>query len=882
MRAIERGIISDNTEDIYSALLNQPGTFTRYSKHVVPSTAYPLKFVSLLDSADQNALASAAYFSAPGRENDVKMLTHIVCADVETPQGQRLALEALRSLSAEGKEQPTRVAIFGMSESATPTWQALHASASSIGGKNSVHAALALAKEVLAEAPVDDIVAAGERAGISSNTLRALLADRKTLDATHAAQRGFCLRVAKSLVNPAAVIVTNGRVLGLDGTANFTAYDFELLERFESHRASSAQQEIEDIAFEGVDPDMVTSDFRSNALMKAVSLLGVDESQGIRKLSIPPHIEALFEVGAKAESALVTINAVLNPLGKAAQRYAPMFEALAAHLPVRIRIFLNPQGPTETIPLKTFYHYVIEPTLHFDKDGVIDFAPTAVITTLPATRLITLGMDVPHPWIVMASEAKHDLDNIRLGEAEAAGDTSVVAGFRLEHILVEGNCHDENRVPPRGLELQLSTPSGVVVSDTLVMSNFGYFQLKANPGIWLLWIREGRSSLLYGIDGEQSDKKVVVVNSFLGNVVALSVHKRAGFESEPLLVAEEAGEEGEKKDKDNTQQEASKTEEKKSLWERIWGSSKVTEVKEVTEEEEKLESNKANTTMAAAPKEVEKINVFSIASGHLYERFVKIMMTSVKKHASLPVKFWFIKNYLSPKFKETIAGLAEKYGFEYELVTYKWPAWLYPQTEKQRLIWGYKILFLDVLFPINLKKVIYVDADQVVRGDLAELVHMPLDGAPIAITPFCQGEDARQQGYWREHLRGKPYHITALFVVDLARFRRLAAGDQYRAHYDNLARDPNSLANLDQDLPNYLQHVVRIRSLPPEWLWCETWCSDASKPRAKTIDLCNNPMTKTPKLEAATHIIEEWTALDTDVRETEKALQQQQRHDPQQ
>lgn len=29
------------------------------------------------------------------------------------------------------------------------------------------------------------------------------------------------------------------------------------------------------------------------------------------------------------------------------------------------------------------------------------------------------------------------------------------------------------------------------------------------------------------------------------------------------------------------------------------------------------------------------------------------------------------------------------------------------------LIFSYKILFLDVLFPLDLKKVVYVDADQV-------------------------------------------------------------------------------------------------------------------------------------------------------------------------
>lgn len=32
-------------------------------------------------------------------------------------------------------------------------------------------------------------------------------------------------------------------------------------------------------------------------------------------------------------------------------------------------------------------------------------------------------------------------------------------------------------------------------------------------------------------------------------------------------------------------------------------------------------------------------------------------------------------------------------------------------------------------------------------------------------------------------------------------------------------------------------HQVPIKSLPQEWLWCETWCDDASKKRAKTIDL---------------------------------------------
>jgi UDP-glucose:glycoprotein glucosyltransferase len=78
---------------------------------------------------------------------------------------------------------------------------------------------------------------------------------------------------------------------------------------------------------------------------------------------------------------------------------------------------------------------------------------------------------------------------------------------------------------------------------------------------------------------------------------------------------------------------------------------------------------------------------------------------------------------------------------------------------------------------------------------------------------------------------------SALYVVDLKRFRQLAAGDRLRATYQQLSADKNSLANLDQDLPNYAQHQIPIFSLPQEWLWCETWCSMDTLTTARTIDL---------------------------------------------
>lgn len=165
------------------------------------------------------------------------------------------------------------------------------------------------------------------------------------------------------------------------------------------------------------------------------------------------------------------------------------------------------------------------------------------------------------------------------------------------------------------------------------------------------------------------------------------------------------------------------------------------------------------------------------------------MMLSVVKSTKSPVKFWFVKNFLSPKFKvptpismrrsrcfpptnepqEFLPALSKELNCSVELVTYKWPSWLHQETEKQRVIWGldfpcvnavfdqpsrYKILFLDVLFPLNVKKIIYVDADQVrylcrhahainpdtlqvARADLKELADLDLHGAPYGYTPFC-------------------------------------------------------------------------------------------------------------------------------------------------
>jgi hypothetical protein len=241
------------------------------------------------------------------------------------------------------------------------------------------------------------------------------------------------------------------------------------------------------------------------------------------------------------------------------------------------------------------------------------------------------------------------------------------------------------------------------------MSNLGYFQLKAAPGVWDLSLAPGPSSDVFSIQtappllaaghatrvlGAEGRRLAlepeallparalrVTMADFSGQHVLLLAAKRPGKEAVSIL-DDEAQTGGAEAEADRAGMMGSV-----SKW---WSSG-----------------------AAAAADEDATVHIFSLASGHLYERFLKIMMQSVLEKTQRRVKFWLLKNFLSPAFIGALPALARELGFEYGLVQYQWPSWLHKQTDKQRIIWGYKILFLDVMFPLSVKRIIYIDADQV-------------------------------------------------------------------------------------------------------------------------------------------------------------------------
>ncbi|EMC95967.1 glycosyltransferase family 24 protein [Baudoinia panamericana UAMH 10762] len=577
------------------------------------------------------------------------------------------------------------------------------------------------------------------------------------------------------------------------------------------------------------------------------------------------------------EAANVQITASIDPASEVGQRWLPIIKTLSELDGTATTLYLNPRERLEEIPIKRFYRHVLQSKPTFDADGALE-GLTARFGGLPADALLNMGMDLPPSWLVAPKDSIHDLDNIKLSAIKSGAD--IEATYELEHILIEGHSRDVTLgPPPRGAQLVLGTERDPHFADTIIMANLGYFQFKANPGVYNLTLQEGRSQEIFHIDSagtlgyepQPGDNTTeIALMSFRGSTLFPRLARQPGMEDEDVLEAPKTA-------LDNF------TEGAETLLAQVGLSSSQTRkyLSKAARWGVALISGKGKPTDVSAEAHAD-INIFSVASGHLYERMLNIMMVSVMKHTNHTVKFWFIEQFLSPSFKSFVPSLAKEYGFKYEMVTYKWPHWLRGQKEKQREIWGYKILFLDVLFPLDLDKVIFVDADQIVRTDMYELVQHDLHGAPYGFTPMCDSRTEMEgfrfwkQGYWKNFLRGLPYHISALYVVDLKKFRQIAAGDRLRQQYHQLSADPASLSNLDQDLPNHMQMVLPIHSLPQDWLWCETWCSDEALKTAKTIDLCNNPMTKEPKLDRARRQVPEWTVYDDEIAAVAKRYKESQ------
>ncbi|CUA68035.1 UDP-glucose:glycoprotein glucosyltransferase [Rhizoctonia solani] len=861
------GALADAPEtDVSIFMYDLPTTAKRRNKFIYPSgntKIYALD--NLFDSAGATKQLKDSFIYPTG-ENPTP-LTIWVVGDMDNDETLTLAIEGLRGMSDGAKYRFGFVHTPSVDPSDVPSTQQPLVSpmlARLAATGNYAEFPPSELAQILEEAK--QLVVNAAELNIQDNPTLLNLNNRLTgitnegvdleeLKRTNAA--GNALAKAIGLKSGERAIVINGRVIGPLAGSDFVAEDFGSLVNYEAAKRVTPVE----VALTSVREDLAELDrpayadlvARVSSIISSVSVPdpseeGLFQSKSLARQRSYNELtgkDCTFEIGDNS-TALFHIGLLLDPLSESAQKWTSIIEWLATVPQTHIHVRLNPATALTEMPLKRFYRYNIQPRLTFDQDGFETRKPVE-FHGLPVEPIYTLAMDVNPAWLVRPYISEADLDNIHLASLSDP-KAGVEAIFHLDHLVIEGHAREDNNAPPRGVQLQLTSLDGTPTADTQVVANLGYFQFRTGPGAFRLEIRPGRGRDVYTIESAGNEGwnsghvnvtgTEITLTSFEGHTIYPRLSRKPGMESVDVLAEPEKEE---------------------SLWDRVsslWGSKPTEAVPE---------SKQAD------------INIFTVASGLLYERFVSIMILSVMRNTKSTVKLWLIENFLSPSFLEFIPHLAEKYGFQYELVTYKWPSWLRAQKEKQRVIWGYKILFLDVLFPMDLKKVIFVDADQIVRTDLKELVDLDLQGAPYGYTPMGDDNEAMEgfrfwkQGYWKDALRGKPYHISALYVVDLVQFRKMAAGDRLRGQYQGLSADPNSLANLDQDLPNNMQDQVPIFSLDKDWLWCETWCDSARFDRAKTIDLCQNPLTKEPKLARARQI-PEWTSYDNEIAEFARSL----------
>ncbi|KAL4935674.1 hypothetical protein BDV06DRAFT_206551 [Aspergillus oleicola] len=823
LRMVQQGIMDGLFEDdawLPNFFLAQ--AFDRRVPWVVPEDPKDVELVDLAKIAKRSGDVFSKVPRVPAQVEALESVQMIVIGDFDSKAGLKMLVSALEIQEKQGKTEILLVHNPGESSNSKASALLYH---SLKGGKN-VDVARILA----------DITS-----GASSDA-----------DAQEAADFWSQFQLLVEAFGAAAganAIVVNGRVV--KPTQDVTVADLGQLLLYEDiNRIGPVTKAAKDLKL----GSKLSTPLAFAELTSLVALSSEPEvPEGLYESSSDVRVKffeewsdsrSVIDVGPK--DPVITIAGAIDPTSEMAQRWLPVLKVLSELGGVRLKLFMNPRDEIRELPIKRFYRYVLDSQPSFGDDGSV-LRPTASFSGVPVEALLTLGMDVPPYWLVAPQDSVHDLDNIKLSSVKAGSNVDAI--YALEHILIEGHSRDlTTKSPPRGVQLVLGTEDNPYFADTIVMANLGYFQFKAQPGLWSINLKPGRSEKIFNLDSlglsgyhaqAGDDSHEVALLSFQGKTLFPRLSRKKGQENEDVL---ESG-------------------------------AKPGSAMDFMSKGLNFASNILSTVgvTKTIPEANADINIFSVASGHLYERMLNIMMVSVMRNTNQTVKFWFIEQFLSPSFKSFLPHLAAEYGFRYEMVTYKWPHWLRAQKEKQREIWGYKILFLDVLFPLSLDKVIFVDADQVVRTDMSDLVNLDLEGAPYGFTPMCDSREEMEgfrfwkQGYWKNFLRGAPYHISALYVVDLNRFRALAAGDRLRGQYQMLSADKNSLSNLDQDLPNHMQHHIPIKSLPQEWLWCETWCSDESLTSARTIDLCNNPQTKEPKLERARRQVPEWTVYDEEI-----------------
>ena len=241
------------------------------------------------------------------------------------------------------------------------------------------------------------------------------------------------------------------------------------------------------------------------------------------------------------------LTAVLDPLSPNTQKLVSILYKLYNYNNLfNVKILFNPMIEMKDeinkygLPkrLTRYYRYVLNTQLTFDNNNDLEDKSYGLFVDMPQEQVLTLGVvDTPGTWLYESLVGTYDLDNLLSSKTDNHSSTIDVE-YQLEHVLIQGQLQlfdPYSKNENDGVDTNLQA-----ISDTIVMENLRYFQLKSNPGInnnntWKVSIREGRSSDVCAFKFDKKEIKLVSKRIIFIMPHHNKIKNCVGMEKEELL-----------------------------------------------------------------------------------------------------------------------------------------------------------------------------------------------------------------------------------------------------------------------------------------------------------------------------------------------------------
>ncbi|CAG8633054.1 10485_t:CDS:10, partial [Funneliformis mosseae] len=544
------GEIADHT-NIFEYFMTLPNVPSRRNPYVFVTDLQPLKVINLANEKNGNSekLNSLVYVHPEERGDNEVPISLILITDLDSEYGAKQGLEALKFLN----ESPNvRIAFIHNPSTQTSAREDLSLSSlfyhilhdSKVNAEDTPSDLSKFLKEAIEEylsiedkvkLPFNEQLEESKQIPISDsekiNSARSFgwqLVDKVRAQTYWRGWNSFTRKTLKLGETDTAIIV-NGRFVGPFTKENlFVSDDLKLL--LDVENAERIDPVVDAVKASNLTTHLNGSNY-SDFIAKVSSIMseattsdvpvGLFEEQELKR-------DLSFKELKSEHSVLI------DPISETAQKWSTI-----------LKLNLN------EIPIKRFYRYVLEPRLKFNSTTGNLVPPSAYFSNLPEDPLLTLGIDVIQAWLVTPKVSIYDLDNIRLANLDSRSRIKGVESvFELKNILIEGHARDITlNAPPSGLQIVLGTKNSPAMVDTIVMANYGYLQLKANPGVWIFGLREGKSTEIFDIQSSGSEGwysrsveeigNEIVLNNFEGLVIYPRFTRNPGKENEDVLKVEE-------------------------------------------------------------------------------------------------------------------------------------------------------------------------------------------------------------------------------------------------------------------------------------------------------------------------------------------------------